>query len=121
MRKKKPYYNYKKHDLNEKKQKIINLKNYKKSKTIYKNGQKIIKFDDTEIEGYKFYQYENSTSIKNIDINKIVVFNKFPLGKQDFRYFIGYKILKKLDLYAYSIHKSLYIKETLMKINILIF
>ena len=33
-----PYYNYKKHDLNEKKQKIINLNKYKKSKTIYKNG-----------------------------------------------------------------------------------
>ena len=59
-------------------------------------------------------------SIKDIDINKIVIFNKFPLGKQDFRYFVGYKILKKLDLYAYSVHKWLYIKETLMKINILI-
>ena len=44
-------------------------------------------------------------SIKDIDINKIVIFNKFPLGKQDFRYFVGYKILKKLDLYAYSVHK----------------
>ena len=43
------------------------------------------------------------------------------MGKQDFRYFVGYKILKKLDLYAYSVHKWLYIKETLMKINILIF
>ena len=44
-------------------------------------------------------------SIKDIDINKIVIFNKFPLGKQDFRYFVGYKILKKLDLYAQSVHK----------------
>ena len=43
--------------------------------------------------------------IKDIYINKIVIFNKFPLGKQDFRYFVGYKILKKLDLYAYSVHK----------------
>ena len=28
-------------------------------------------------------------SIKDTDINKIVVFNKFPLGKKDFRYFVG--------------------------------
>ena len=28
--------------------------------------------------------------INNIDINKIVVSNKFPFGKQDFIYFIDY-------------------------------
>ena len=30
-------------------------------------------------------------SINDIDINKIVVSNKLPFGKQDFEYFIGYK------------------------------
>ena len=30
-------------------------------------------------------------SINNIDINEIVVSNKFPFGKQNFKYFIGYK------------------------------
>ena len=29
--------------------------------------------------------------INDIDINKIIVSNKFPFGKQDFKYFIGYK------------------------------
>ena len=33
--------------------------------------------------------------INNIDINKIVVSNKFPFGKQDFKYFIGYKDCEK--------------------------
>ena len=33
--------------------------------------------------------------INNIDINKIVVSNKFPFVKQDFLYFIGYKDDKK--------------------------
>ena len=58
--------------------------------------KKIIKFDDTEIEEYKFHQYKSPTSINNIDIKKIVVSNKVPFGKQDFRYFIGYKNNKRI-------------------------
>ena len=45
--------------------------------------KKIIKFDDTEIEEYEFHQYKRVISINNIDINEIVVSNKFPFGKQD--------------------------------------
>ena len=30
--------------------------------------QKIIKFDDTEIEEYKFHQYKSPNSINDIDI-----------------------------------------------------
>ena len=37
---------------------------------------KIIKFDDTDIEEYKFHQYKSPISINNIDITKIVS-NKF--------------------------------------------
>ena len=29
--------------------------------------------------------------MNDVDINEIVVSNKFPSGKQDFRFFIGYK------------------------------
>ena len=34
--------------------------------------------------------------INDIDINKIVVSNKLPIGKQDFKYFIGYKDSEKI-------------------------
>ena len=34
--------------------------------------------------------------INNININKIVVSNKFPFGKQDFKFFIGYKDKKEI-------------------------
>ena len=34
--------------------------------------------------------------INDIDINKIVVPNKIPLAKQEFKYFIGYKDAKKV-------------------------
>ena len=59
-------------------------------------NQKVIKYDDTEIEEYKFHQHKSPISINDIDINEIVVSSKLPLGKQDFKYFIGYKDNKKI-------------------------
>ena len=58
--------------------------------------KKIIKFDDTEIEEYEFHQYKSLISINDIDINKIIVSNKFPFSKQDFEYFISYNDAKKI-------------------------
>ena len=48
-------------------------------------------FDDTETEEYKFHQYKSPILINDIDINKIVVSNNLPFGKQGLTYFIGYK------------------------------
>ena len=50
-----------------------------------------IKLDDIEIQEHEFHQYKIHISIDNIDINKIVVSNKFRFDKQDFRCFIAYK------------------------------
>ena len=72
--------------------------------------KKIIKFDDTEIEEDEFHQYKRPILINEIDINKIVVSNKLPFGKQDIKYFTGYKDNKKLNLYAYSFQKIIHIK-----------
>ena len=58
--------------------------------------KKIKKFDGTEIEEYRFHQYKIPILINNIDINKIVVPNKFPFDKQDFKYFNGYKDNKEI-------------------------
>ena len=44
-----------------------------------------------EIEKQKFHQHKNNFSMKNIDINKIVVSNKVSFGKKGFKYFISYK------------------------------
>ena len=109
-------------DVNEKKQKIINEKNYKKKfKPYIKVSKKFIKLDDTEIEEYEFHQYKSPISTNDIDINKIVVSSKFLFGKQDFKYFVGYIDFEKIDLYACSGQKWLYIKEILMKIDVFIF
>ena len=69
-------------------------KSLKKIKTIYKNEQKIIKFDDTKIKQCKFHQNKSTILINDIDINKIVVSDKLLFSKQHFKYFIGYKDAK---------------------------
>ena len=66
-------------------------------KVIYKNEKKtIIKFGDIKIKKQKFYQHKWPIWIDGIDVNKIVVSNK-----NDFKYLIGYKDAKKIDLYSY--------------------
>ena len=60
--------------------------------------KKIIKFPETEVKKNKFYQNKSPILMNDIDINRIVVSNKLPLGKQDFRYFIGYKNDKRIRL-----------------------
>ena len=52
--------------------------------------------NDTEIEEYEFHKYKRPILINDIDIIKIVISNKSPFGKQDFKYFIGQKDNKKL-------------------------
>ena len=44
----------------------------------------VIKLGDIEIEKQKFYQRKRPISIKNIDINKIVVSHKVSFGKKGF-------------------------------------
>ena len=55
----------------------------------------IIKFGDDAIEKHKFHQYKRPISIKNLDIDKIVVSNKVFFSKKDFKYFTDYKDVKK--------------------------
>ena len=58
----------------------------------------IIKFGDIEIKKQKFNQNENPISIKNTDIDKIVISNKLSFHKKGFQYFIGSKDVKKISL-----------------------
>ena len=60
------------------------LKITKKLKPYIRMNEKIIKFHDTEIEEYKFHEYKRLISINDIDINKIIVSNKFPFDQKRF-------------------------------------
>ena len=55
----------------------------------------IIKFDDIKIPKQNFYRHKRPISIKNVDIDKIVV-SKVPLGNRRFKCFIGYEDAKKI-------------------------
>ena len=54
----------------------------------------IIKFGDIEIEKQKFNQIKKPNSMKNIDINKIVVSNKVYFTKKDLNISLATKMLK---------------------------
>ena len=56
--------------------------------------------------------------MNEIDINEIVVFNKLPSGKQNFKYFTGYKY-KKFGFYAYAFQKWVHV-EVFIKIIVCI-
>ena len=64
--------------------------------------KKNIKFDDIEIEKYKFHQHKSPCLIDSVDINKIVVANKVSFGKKDFKYFIDYKDARKTFMHIPS-------------------
>ena len=67
--------------------------------------EKIIKFGDIEIqEAKKFHQHKETISIKNIDINKIVVSYKVSFIKKDLNTLLAAKVLKK-DHYVYFSQK----------------
>ena len=62
----------------------------------------IIKFGDIEIQKQNFHQHKRPIPIKkNVDINKIVVSTKVSFVKETFKYFIGYKDSRKINLYVY--------------------
>ena len=70
-------------------------------KAYIKIEKTITKFGDIEIQKQKFHQRKGPISIKNIDINKIVVSNKIYFGKKDLNISLATKMLKKLDPCAY--------------------
>ena len=72
-----------------------------------------------KLKNTKFHQYNSSILIHDIDINEIVVSNKFTFAKQDFKYFICHKN-NKIHLYTYSFQKWVYIKDTLIRLNVCI-
>ena len=48
-----------------------------------------------EVEKHKFHQHSSPISTYDVDINKIVVSNKFPFGKKGFKYSVSFKDGKK--------------------------
>ena len=78
----------------------------------YIKMEKIIKFGDIEIQKQIFRQHQEPISIKNININKIVVSNKVSFGKKGFKCFIGCKDYKTIrPVCIFSTRMSTYRKD----------
>ena len=108
-------------DLTEKKCDINFEKIHNFFESIYKNENNNYKnwwYSNTK---QAFHQHKRLISIKNVDMNETVVFNRISFGKNEFKYFIGYKDSKKLDLYVYFSQKWMQIEKTLMKLNMHLF
>ena len=87
-------------------------------KAYIKIEKTVIKFGDIEIEKQKFHQNKIPTSIKNVDINKIVVSNRVSFGKKKSVLNILLAIqMIKLELYIYFSQRWARTEETLVKLN----
>ena len=81
----------------------------------------IIKFDDIKIAKQKYHQDKRPISIKNVNIDKIIVCNKVLLVKKDLNILLAMKMPEKLDLYMYFSPKCMHIEKPLMKLNSYLF
>ena len=104
------------------------VENYKKNKKTFENILKNRK-------NYKIWLYQNPKTTERIFFNKrikILIKLKYRIrsflvkkgvlfGKKRFKYFIGYKDGKKINLYVYFSQKEVHIEEILIKLNIYLF
>ena len=47
-------------------------------------GKEILRFGDIKIEKSKFYHHESPASLRDVDIEKVLVSNKTSSGKKNF-------------------------------------
>ena len=73
---------------------IWSKREYYKNIVAYKIGKETM-FADTEFEKHKIHQHKSHILVYDVNINKIEASIKFPFGKKGFKYFIGYKDVKK--------------------------
>ena len=62
----------------------MSIKKIKKLLTTYKTGKEIMKFSNIEVEKHEFDQRKSPILIVKVNINKIIVSQKFPFGKKAF-------------------------------------
>ena len=53
-------------------------------------GKKILTFGDIEVEKNKFYRHKTPVFLGDVDIEKVLVYNKSSFGEKNYKYFIGY-------------------------------
>ena len=72
------------------------LRKYQKNKTsiflcIIKMSEKRLKFNDVEVDNNEFHAFKQTITLNLLDIEKIVISDKFKHGDKGFKCFIDYK------------------------------
>ena len=53
-------------------------------------GNEVLTFGDFKIEKNKFYRNDFPISLKDVDIEKVLVSNKICSGEKNYKSFVGY-------------------------------
>ena len=53
-------------------------------------GKEILTFGNISIEKNKSYRHKTPIFLRDVDIEKVLVFNKISFGKKKYKYFISY-------------------------------
>ena len=62
--------------------------------------EKTLKFDNIRVNKKKFHMSKKAIDLMLVNINKIVVSDKFNHNEDGFEYFIGYQKVKLFDHYV---------------------
>ena len=78
-----------------------------------KMGKEISTFGDIKIERNKFYRHKSPIFLKDVDIEKVLVYNKISSGEKNSKYFIGclYNYEKVQSLHIMFPETSAYVKS----------
>ena len=62
--------------------------------------EKTLKFNNIRVNKKKFHMSKKAIDLMSVNVNKIVVSDKFNHNEDCFKYFIGYQKVKLLDHYV---------------------
>ena len=54
-------------------------------------SEKTLKFNNIRVSEKEFHKYKQSIDLKSVNVDQIVVSDKFRHSDDDFKYFIGYQ------------------------------
>ena len=54
-------------------------------------SEKALKFDNTRVNKKEFHKSKQPIDLDLVNVDQIVIFEKFKYGDDGFKYFIGYK------------------------------
>ena len=68
-------------------------------------NEKTLKFENIRINKKEFHKSKQSEDLASVNVDEIVISSKFKRSNESFKYFIGYKKMKLLDLCVLFCHK----------------